>query len=117
MTTILESSAYLIAPAAPRTWPTPRSAALDELVAALTSVLRARGQRYLMANVPRDALARVREIAPGLEGPTVMDVLNGGHLVAVHAVVSAASIYRTIASLKTLGASGILVTRIERLMP
>ncbi len=117
VTTILESSAYLIAPAAPRPWPTSHIAALDELVAALASVLRARGQRYLMANVPREALPHVREIAPGLGGPTVMDVLNGGHLVAVHAVVSAASIYRTIASLKTLGASGILVMRIERLMP
>ena len=46
-----------------------------------------------------------------------MDVLDGGRIVAVHAVVPAASVYRTIASLKLLGASGILVTRIERLMP
>ena len=33
-----------------------------------------------------------------------------------HAVVAAATIYRTIADLKALGAEGILVTRIERLM-
>lgn len=115
--TILESSACLVAPPAPRQWPASHSAALTELVAALTSVLRARGQRYLMANVPREALPRVREITPGLGGPTVMDVLNGGALVAVHAVVPATSVYRTIASLKSLGATGILVTRIERLMP
>jgi ATP phosphoribosyltransferase len=36
--------------------------------------------------------------------------------VAVHAVVDAATIYRTVADLKALGAEGILVTRIERLM-
>jgi hypothetical protein len=47
----------------------------------------------------------------------VVDILNGGMYVAVHAVVPAATIYRTVASLKTLGAEGILVTRIERLMP
>ena len=38
-------------------------------------------------------------------------------MVAVHSVVGAAAIYRTIADLKALGAEGILVTRIERLMP
>jgi ATP phosphoribosyltransferase len=47
----------------------------------------------------------------------VIDILNGGTYVAVHAVVAASSVYRTIASLKALGGSGILVTRIERLMP
>jgi ATP phosphoribosyltransferase len=78
-----------------------------------------------MANVPRAALERVREVIPGLNGPTVIDILNGGGaggrgggaIVAVHAVVPVASIYRTITALKALGAEGILVTRIERLMP
>jgi ATP phosphoribosyltransferase len=70
-----------------------------------------------MANVPRTALDRVREIVPGLSGPTVIDILNGGAFVAVHAVVAQQAVYRTIAELKALGAEGILVTRIERLMP
>jgi ATP phosphoribosyltransferase len=91
--------------------------ALEGLTTALASVLRARGQRYLMANVPRTALDRVREIVPGLSGPTVIDILNGGAFVAVHAVVAQQAVYRTIAELKALGAEGILVTRIERLMP
>ena len=91
--------------------------ALDELVVALASVLRARGQRYVMANVPREALERVKQVLPGLNGPTVVDILNGSHYVAVHAVVPQAAIYRTIADLKALGGEGILVTRIERLMP
>jgi ATP phosphoribosyltransferase len=69
-----------------------------------------------MANVPRDQLARVREIVPGLNGPTVIDIMNGGSMVAVHAVVAASAVYRTIAELKAIGAEGILVTRIERLM-
>jgi ATP phosphoribosyltransferase len=80
-------------------------------------VLRARGQRYVMANVPRAALEQVKRVMPGVSGPTVIDLLNGGTHVAVHAVVPQSAIYRTIADLKTLGAEGILVTRIERLMP
>ena len=91
--------------------------ALDELADALASVLRARGQRYVMANVPRAALDRVKEVLPGLNGPTVIDILNGGQHVAVHAVVPETAIFRTIAQLKALGGAGILVTRIERLMP
>jgi len=70
-----------------------------------------------MANVPRAALDRVKTILPGITGPTVVDIQNGGNHVAVHAVVRSESVYRTIASLKSLGAEGILVTRIERLVP
>jgi ATP phosphoribosyltransferase len=119
--TVLESSARLVvarglagAGGAPAT---EKGRAIDELAAALASVLRARDKRYVMANVPRAALDRVKEVLPGLNGPTVIDIMNGGTHVAVHAVVAAATIYRTIAQLKALGGEGILVTRIERLMP
>jgi ATP phosphoribosyltransferase len=113
--TVLESSTRLIAAPSIR-GDLPRARALDELVAALGSVIAARGKRYVMANVPRSRLEEVKRVVPGLNGPTVIDILNGGEHVAVHAVVGAATIYRTIADLKALGAEGILVTRIERLM-
>lgn len=119
--TVLESSARLItavrplassaAPNRDRTVPT------DELVAALASVLAARGKRYVMANVPRAKLTEVRRILPGITGPTIIDLMDGGGtMVAVHAVAPAATIFRTITDLKQLGGQGILVTRIERLM-
>lgn len=119
--TVLESSARLVAaPGAVATngaTPTAKQRAMDELVTALASVLRARDKRYVMANVPRAALDEVKRVLPGLNGPTVIDIMNGGAFVAVHAVAAAATIYRTIAQLKALGGEGILVTRIERLMP
>ena len=112
--TIMESSARLIAAAGPDgSIPAP----LQELSDALESVIRARGKRYVMANVPRATLDRVRAVLPGLNGPTVIDLLNGGTHVAVHAVVPQCAIYRTISNLRALGAEGVLVTRIERLMP
>ena len=118
--TVLESSARLVvADGALRADPSAggKRQALDELSTALASVLRARGKRYLMANVPRDRLTDVKAVLPGLNGPTVVDIMNGGMFVAVHAVVPAETIYRTIRALKALGGEGILVTRIERLMP
>jgi ATP phosphoribosyltransferase len=90
---------------------------VGELVSALESVIRADGKRYLMANVPRTVLAELKRVLPGLNGPTIVDVLNAGEHVAAHAVVDQADVYRTIAALKRIGAVGILVTRIERLMP
>jgi ATP phosphoribosyltransferase len=115
--TILESSARLVAPErAPEGEDPGKRRALAELVTALESVLRARGQRYLMANVPRTRLGEVKEVLPGINGPTVIDILNGGVFVAVHAVVPASGLYRTISRLKLLGAEGILVSRIERLV-
>ena len=90
---------------------------IDDLSAALESVLRASEKRYLMTNVPRDRLDEVREVIPGLSGPTIVEVLDGDDWVAAHAVVDADRVYQTIARLKALGAEGILVTRIERLMP
>ncbi|MEO7359216.1 MAG: ATP phosphoribosyltransferase, partial [Gemmatimonadaceae bacterium] len=83
----------------------------------LGAVIRARGQRYLMANVPRTALAEVRNVLPGLNGPTVIDIADGNGFVAVHAVVAAAAVYRTVSQLRALGGEGILITRIERLVP
>ncbi|MBU8898554.1 ATP phosphoribosyltransferase [Corallococcus sp. H22C18031201] len=113
VSTVLESSARLVAchgnDADARL-------ALDEMSRALGSVIAARGRRYLMANVPKLELGRVREVLPGLNGPTVVDVLDGGRFVAVHAVVLARTLDATIRALKALGCEGILVTRIERLM-
>jgi len=112
--TLLESTARLVARPG---LAGDRARALRELEDALASVLRARGKRYLMANVPRARLEAVREVLPGLSGPTVIELYGAGPLVAVHAVVSESSLYRTVAALKALGGEGILVTRIERLLP
>lgn len=113
--TLLESSARLVT--RPNLQDEGKRRALEELTAALSSVLRARGKRYLMVNVPREKLSEVREVLPGLSGPTVVSLYGDEAKVAVHAVVAADALYRTIAKLKELGGEGILVTRIERLMP
>jgi ATP phosphoribosyltransferase len=88
---------------------------VQQLVMALRSVLSAEGKRYLMMNAPRDRLDEVREVIPGLGGPTVMDVAGGDH-VAVHVVVDERDVYEVVSELKNVGASGILVTEIERLV-
>jgi len=92
---------------------------VGEVRTALSSVKHAEGKRYLMMNVPRDKLEAVREVIPGLGGPTIMDIADESddeETVAVHAVVDESDIFETITEVKAAGASDILVTEIERLV-
>ena len=90
---------------------------VKQVATAVESVLSADGKRYLMMNVPRENLDAVRDVIPGLGGPTVMDIADGEEdLVAVHAVVDEHDVFETINEVKNQGASGILVTEIERLV-
>ena len=88
---------------------------VEQVRTALASVLAADGKRYLMMNVPRERLDEVRDVIPGLGGPTVMDIA-GDDMVAVHAVVDESAVFEVIGEVEALGASGILVTQIERLV-
>ena len=89
---------------------------IDEIHLALESVIRARGQCYLMMNVKRASLEKVKSVLPGLSGPTVMDVASTEDLVAVHAVVNEERVYALINTLKRAGARDILVMSIERMI-
>jgi ATP phosphoribosyltransferase len=89
---------------------------IGEIHLALESVIRARGQCYLMMNVKRTSLDAVRTVLPGLAGPTIMDVASSEGLVAVHAVVNEERVYMLINQLKRAGAKDILVMAIQRMI-
>lgn len=107
---VLSSSVRLFA--RPETADDPK---VEQILTALESVIAAEDKRYLMMNVPEGRLEDVRETLPGLGGPTVMDIA-GNEMVAVHAVVDEREVFETISNLKAVGATGILVTEIERLV-
>ena len=90
---------------------------IDQILMALQSVLMAKNQKFLIANMPKENLAELSEIAPGLSGPTVMSILGREDLCAIQVVVSEQEITEVIDQLKKLGASGILVTNIEQMVP
>ncbi|WP_159904018.1 ATP phosphoribosyltransferase [Salinirussus salinus] len=107
---VLESSVRLFA--RPETAGDPK---VEQVTTALGSVLAAEDRRYLMMNVDGSDLEAVKEVLPGMGGPTVMDIA-GSDAVAVHAVVEEERVFETIADLKEAGASDVLVTEIERLV-
>lgn len=87
----------------------------SEIDRALGSVLSAEGRRYIMLNAPKSNLDAIKEVIPGMGGPTVMDIA-GTDQVAVHAVIKEDEVFRTVTRLKAEGATDILVTEIERLV-
>ena len=74
-----------------------------------------------MMNVPEASLKAVKEMLPGMSGPTVMKVESRKYseesILAVHAVVDAKLIFTIVNKLKKVGARDILVVPIERIMP
>ncbi len=88
---------------------------VEQVATALGSVLAAEDRRYLMLNAPEENLDEIKSVLPGLGGPTVMDIA-GTDQVAVHAVVAQSKVFEAISDLKSVGASDILVTEIERLV-
>jgi ATP phosphoribosyltransferase len=93
-----------------------------DIKTALESVINKKRRRYLMMNVPETSLNAVKEVLPGMSGPTVMKVepgkfSGGGSILAVHAVVDADLIFTIVNKLKKVGARDILVVPIERIMP
>ncbi|MBR2255607.1 MAG: ATP phosphoribosyltransferase [Candidatus Methanomethylophilaceae archaeon] len=89
---------------------------IEEVTSALSSVISAEGRKYIMADVPKECLPKVREIMPGIGGPTVLQLAGSDDYVAVHAVVEQDRIYSIITDLKRMGAKGILTMPIERLV-
>ncbi len=89
---------------------------IDEIVSSIESVIMAENKKYIMADVPKDRMADVEQIIPGIGGPTVLEIAGNDKFVAVHAVVDSDKIFHTISELKKIGAKGILTTPIERLV-
>jgi ATP phosphoribosyltransferase len=76
-----------------------KSAIISDLVRRIRSVQSARRSRYLMMNVPKEALSKIMHILPSLRSPTVVPLADET-LVAVHAVIPADYIWSIVDVLK-----------------
>jgi ATP phosphoribosyltransferase len=110
---VLSSEAVLVAnPTAHRE----RGAELIAIDTMLTSVISARGRKYLMMNAPAAKLAELEALLPGLESPSVIPLAHAG-MIAIHSVVGSDDVWGLLPRLKAAGASGILVLPIEKIVP
>jgi ATP phosphoribosyltransferase len=88
-------------------------AGTGQLVSMMRAVVEARAHRYLMLNTAEARLDEVCEII-GSRSPSVLPLAEPG-MVAVHALVPAAEVWRLLPQLEAIGASSILVVPVERM--
>ena len=81
----------------------------------LASVVLARESRYLMLNAPEDALGEICALVPGSTAPSVIPLAEPG-MVAVHALVPAADVWRLLPRLEAARATSILLVPVERML-
>jgi ATP phosphoribosyltransferase len=93
------------------------SEALADLTLRIGAVLTARQQRYVMLHLPPARIGDLTTVFSGLAAPTVLPLAGREDLVAVHLVVQASSFWTQLASLRELGASGIVALPPDALLP
>jgi ATP phosphoribosyltransferase len=88
---------------------------INRLLVRVRAALSAQDFKYLVMNVPRENLAKVVAVVPGLKSPTVVP-LNDPDWVGVHTVIRQDTFWEVIEQLKDAGAGGILVVPIEQIV-
>lgn len=88
---------------------------LDELLFRFDSYKNAEGKKYIILNIPNDKIKEVCEILPGMKAPTVTPLVKEGWS-SLHSVISEKTFWDIISQLKALGAEGILVVPIEKMI-
>ena len=88
---------------------------LDELLFRIEAVKAAEDKKYVLMNIPTEKLNEIIEVLPGMKSPTVMPLAQEG-CSYVHTVLDQKCFWEIIGKLKALGAEGILVLPIEKMI-
>ena len=88
---------------------------LAELLFRIEAVKAAEDKKYVLMNVPTDKLSEIIEVLPGMKSPTVMPLAQEGWS-SVHTVLDQKCFWEIIGKLKAIGAEGILVLPIEKMI-
>ena len=88
---------------------------LDELLVRMDAVKTAEDKKYVLMNAPKDKLEDIIAVLPGMKSPTVMPLAQDGWC-SVHTVLDEKRFWEIIGKLKALGAEGILVLPIEKMI-
>ena len=88
---------------------------LQELLFRLNAVKAAEDKKYVLMNVPTDKIKEIIEVLPGIKSPTIMPVATEGWS-SIHTVLDQKCFWEIIGKLKAIGAQGILVLPIEKMI-
>ena len=88
---------------------------LNEMLFRFQAVRNAEDKKYVRMNVPKARMKEIISVLPGLKSPTVIPLADD-EWCSVHTVLEEKRFWEIIGKLKDLGAQGILVTPIEKMI-
>ena len=88
---------------------------LEELLFRIESERDSRDKKYLLMNIPTASLEEAVKILPAMRSPTVMPLAAEGWC-SLHSVVDAAELWDKVRQLKAIGAEGILVLTLDKII-
>ncbi len=89
---------------------------LDEMLFRIESAMVSRHKKYILMNIPEASVEEATRILPAMRSPTVMPLAAKGWC-SMHSVVEDGDIWEKIKLLKAIGAEGILVLNIDKIIP
>jgi ATP phosphoribosyltransferase len=110
--TILNSQAVLVKR---NNLPAELVSILERLLFRMESVKKAKKNKYVLLNAPNAQLDKIIAILPGMKSPTIIPLATEGWS-SVHTVIEEADFWNLIEQLKAVGAEGILVVPIEKMI-
>ena len=88
---------------------------LEQIKFRFNAVRDSRGKKYLLMNIPNDRIEDAIRIVPAMRSPTVLPLAQSGWS-SLHSVVDERVLWDKIESLKEIGAEGILVLSVEKMV-
>ena len=88
---------------------------LNEMLFRFEAVRSAQDKKYVMMNAPKDKIKAITEVLPGIKSPTIIPLADD-EWCSIHTVLDEKRFWEIIGKLKELGAQGILVTPIEKMI-
>lgn len=92
-----------------------RQALVEKIMMRFKGVLSAKNYKYVMMNAPAEILPRVIKIVPGLKSPTIAPLAKKGWI-SIQTVIKEDVFWETIEKLKKIGAQGIIILPIEKII-
>ena len=92
-----------------------KQAVLDSLLFRIDAVTNSRGKKYILMNLPADKVDEAIAILPAMRSPSVMPLADSAWC-SLHSVVKANELWDKIERLKQIGAEGILVLDLDKVI-
>jgi ATP phosphoribosyltransferase len=88
---------------------------LEQFLFRVRAVMASRNNKYVLLNAPNEKLPEIEKLLPGMKSPTVMPLVEPGWS-SVHSVINENKFWEIIDKLRELGAEGILILPIEKMI-